>query len=264
MSNPIIQRLAQIPTSLSPRRCLWAAFGLGLLSLAGSAWVFLHVFRYSAWPELLVMAVAGLFTLLTPVLVAILAALIARRSAAKAAASASAMTSATSLPDSQIVQGYVVTALYQVRGPLILVAGLMPALVVLLMKLSIDVIVVFSNVVVVPPGEENLYGPQTIVQLPTVWNGLAQLLVVIGLWGFIWLAAALGVMLGLWPRTRMMAAIVAPLAVVVLLMGILIATLALATGYTALALVVALPAWSSYPAAMGVMRVAERWACPNP
>ena len=262
MSNPILQRLTQVPTFFSLRRCLWAAFGLGLLSLASSAWIFLKVPRYSAWPELLMIAIAALVTLLTLVIVAILAVLITRHSAREAATSEPALTLLT---DSQIVQGYVVTALYQVRGLLIFVVGLMPALVILLMKLSVDVVVVFMNVMVAPPGEEGLYyGTPPVVQLPTTWNALAQLLVVIGLWGFIWLAAALGVWLGLWQRGRAMAMVVAPLAAVALLAGVLIATLALATGYTAWALVVALPAWSSYPAALGVMQLAERWACPNP
>jgi hypothetical protein len=139
---------------------------------------------------------AVVLTLLTPPIVASVATNLTARDVSSEPYE---LVQLTTLPRASLVHGYVFAALYRMRLLISLTVGLMPALVIGLVQISLLVLVTVYTSNMAP-------FPEQTIPLSLEWVAL-----VIGLWGMIYLAAASGVGLAIRWRGSVLANILAPL-----------------------------------------------------
>lgn len=192
LDNPLVPRLIGRSGWPSPRGAVWLAIGLALAILAFTVKELMSWYPPSATLRFLLLTSFGLDAL-TPVAISLMAVMITVRDVSSEEFQ---LLNATLLSDEDFVQSYVFATLYRARFLLILMAGLMP----------------------VPIVELAWFYPISI---------LGVLPFSIGMWGVVWLAAALGVGLALRQDKLFEPMIFTPVIVVIfslLFMGITLIT----------------------------------------
>jgi hypothetical protein len=252
-SNPLYDHLTRRSRWPSLRLTLWLAFGLGLVTLTISALSLSSIPQAGALrtTALILMLVGALVTLVAPPVVAVFAAVLTARDARTGGHE---LMRLTPLSKAAIVRGYAFAVLFRLRVLLALVVALMPALVVEALYMTALGRAIFFNIAC------NLMHPELCHIMPWSLPPEAGRIfsLVLGTWGLILLAAALGVWLALrWRRTTA-AAIVAPGLVALLIAASLIASINVLSGLV-MALVLLLP-WAL---ALAIMRLAQESAPPH-
>jgi hypothetical protein len=192
--NPLIVQLKRQPTRLSLRALLWLAFGLGMLGLAGATASTLYApgSRLSGAEQTVFVAGWAAY-LAAPFITAAGAAWGTRRAVR---VDHYEVIWLTPLSNIALVRAHVFAALYRVRTMLGGLIALMPFLVV----------EVFHTELVLQ-ARLYYYAPQP----PTYWDGvgsaLLALCVAVGLWGLVFLGAAIGVRTALLGRDAGMAVV---------------------------------------------------------
>jgi len=275
--NPVVARLTQRGKWPSARAALWLAFGLGLASLAITTWETLRMESIQlGLSSTILLALAWLVTILSPPITSIVAAILVSRDASSEMYK---LLRLTTLSEAVLVKGYVFAALHRVRALLALVVGLMPALAVGMVQVSILVAVTFYSIMLGYSAyfQDEMYRISSGIDPAYVTvPALACMAVAIGLWVLNWPAAALGVGLALRWRGRVIVTIIAPmvtLLVTTLLIAISLPVLMLLPSddmfrsywgqpyYGAMMLAISLFALLA-PYALGAVmtRLAQRWA----
>ena len=274
--NPLVERLTRRGRWPSVRAALWLAFGLGLAGLAVTTRATLRM--ESVQPDLsstILLALVWLVTILSPPITSVVAIILVSRDASSEMYE---LLRLTTLSKAVLVKGYVFAALHRVRVLLALVVGLMPALTVGMLQVSILVAVIFYSIMLdysVYLQEDELYRISSGID-PAYMTGqsLACMAIAIGLWGLNWPAAALGVGLALRWRGRVIVTIIAPMVtlLVTLLIAISLPVFVLLTseemyrsywGRPQVAIMLAIPLFAllaPYALGAGMTRLAQRWA----
>ena len=274
--NPLVERLARRGRWPSVRAALCLVFGLGLASLAVTTWATLRMESVQLdLSSTILLALAWLLTILTPPITSVVAIILVSHDASSEMYE---LLHLTTLSEAMLVKGYIFAALHRVRALLALVVGLMPALVVGMVQVSILVAVIFHSIML----DYSVYLQDELYRIssgidPAYVTGpaLACMAITIGLWGLNWPAAALGVGLALRWRGRVIVTIIAPM--VTLLVTLLIAIslpvlVVLLTSeevylsywgqlHSAIMLAISLFALlAPYALGAGMTRLAQRWA----
>ena len=255
--NPVVARLTRRGKWPSARAALWLAFGLGLASLAITTWETLHMEsdKLGTFSTVLLVLVL-LVTILSPPITAVVATILASRDVRN---EMHELLRVTTLSEATLVKGYVFAALHRMRILLMLVVGLMPALAVGMVQVGILVSVIFYSMMLPPPpySLDGTYGsPPGIDSADVTGPALASIAFSIGLWGLHWLAAALGVGLALRWGGSTMVTIIAPMAMLLIAIGLPVLVL-LTNG---MGLVVAATTLAPYILGAVMMRLARYWA----
>jgi hypothetical protein len=238
-SNPLAARLTVNARWPSARIALWFALGLGVVSLALSTWTVLQaVPSFSLMAAIFIPGMA--VTWLAPLVIAAAA---AYRTARHTHHEEYQLMRLTDLSEAEIVWGYVLVAAHRVRVLLALVVGLMPALVVIWL-----VALGSLTTLGLGPGASSTEVSSAPTQREVIAMGLKITATVIAMWGGNLLGAGLGVGLGLWWRSAIVAAVFATLATFI---GIV-----LLTALAAVAPVVVLPV--GYLLGSGIVLLAQR------
>jgi len=274
--NPLVERLARRGRWPSVRAALWLAFGLGLAGLAVATRATLRMESDQLdISSTILLALAWLVTILSPPVTAVVATILVSRDASSEMYE---LLRLATLSEAVLVKGHVFAALHRVRALLALVVGLMPALVVGMVQVSILVAVIFYSIMLdysVYLQEDELYRISSGID-PAYVTGqaLACMAIAIGLWGLNWPAAALGVGLALRWRGRVTVTIIAPMVtlLVTLLIAISLPVFVLLTseemfmsywGQPQVAIMLAIPLFAllaPYALGAGMTRLAQRWA----
>ncbi len=273
--NPLVERLTRRGRWPSVRAALWLAFGLGLAGLAVTTWETLRMEsdKLGAFSTIL-LALAWLVTILSPPITSVVAIILVSRDASSEMYK---LLRLTTLSEAMLVKGYVFAALHRVRVLLALVVGLMPALAVGMVQVSILITVIFYSIMLnyYAYFQDELYRISSGIDPACVTvPSLACMAIVIGLWGLNWPAAALGVGLALRWRGRVIVTIIAPLVtlLVTLLVAISLPVFVLLTseemymsywGQPYGAIMLAIPLFAllaPYALGAGMTRLAQRWA----
>lgn len=274
--NPLVERLARRERWPSVRVALWLAFGLGLAGLAVATRATLRMESYQlGLSSTILLALAWLVTILSPPITSVVAIILVSRDASSEMYK---LLRLTTLSEAALVKGYVFAALHRVRALLALVVGLMPALAVGMVQVSILVAVTFYSIMLNYSAylqEDELYRISSGID-PTfvIVQALACMAIVIGLWGLNWPAAALGVGLALRWRGRVIVTIIAPMVtlLVTLLIAISSPMFVILTieemyrsywGQPHAAIMLAIPLFAllaPYALGAGMTRLAQRWA----
>ena len=276
-SNPLVVRLVGKSNWLSLRACFWLAFGLGITGLILSAWMFLNGYEsVNLWagmrtsgaqrwvfvmdtflPRGLTLAPL-VFTLLAPIVVVFFAITMTTRDVSS---NTYVLMCLTSIPNRDVVSGYIYTAFYRARLLIALAVGLMPVWVVSLLEYDVRVAAILEA-----SREADIRLPyflfrfERLLEPPTIADILVWLIAIIGLWGMNWLAASLGVAVALRQHRMLYAVIIAPLIIASLFIAFLwlypplyMPTLESTPANASLPLL-------SYPVAYILMRFSEHWA----
>lgn len=256
MPNPLLSRLTSKPTRLTARGAFWLAFGLGLAGLIFSSLRFLNA-RASSDGLLFLPIGFLLISALTPPILALLAAIFTAR---HTQGGAYELLKATNISNAEIVQGSLYAALYRMRALLVVGVGAMPAMVIGMFDLNLRVAIIFCTIMA-SPYMNDMQRALSNCKLPAPDTGLLWLSITLGLWGCGWLGAALGVALALWRRNTLLAAVVAPLAIIAAMIATfwvwvsLLESGPVATWSISLVWMIA-----PYASAFALTRLSERWA----
>jgi hypothetical protein len=193
-ANPLIIQLKRQPTRLSLRATLWLAFGLGMIGLAAATGITFYTSASDLSSAERIVTVSGwALYLAAPFITAVGAAAGTRRAVR---VDHYEVIWLTPLSNITLVRAHAFAALYRVRYMLAALVTLMPFLVV----------EVFHAEVVL---QAHLH--YYMAQPPTYWDGvgaaLLALFVAVGLWGLIFLGAAIGVRMALLGRGSGMAVV---------------------------------------------------------
>jgi len=275
--NPLVERLTRRGRWPSVRAALWLAFGLGLAGLAVTTLATLRMESDQLdLSSTILLALAWLVTILSPPITSIVAIILVSRDASSEMYE---LLHLTTLSEAVLVKGYVFATLHRVRVLLALLVGLMPALAVGMVQVSILVAVIFYSMMLNYSAylQDELYRISSGID-PAYVTGpaLACMAIAIGLWGLNWPAAALGVGLALRWRGRVIVTIIAPMVtlLVTLLIAISLSVLVMLLTsddmsrsywgqpyYGAIMLAISLFALlAPYALGAGMTRLAQRWA----
>ncbi len=195
-ANPMSARLVGRSSIQGWRSAVRLGIVLGAVSLAFGTWQFLYTDTLIlGWVALAYGAVA----LLAPLVIAAAGAISTARDVQS---DGYPLLILTDLTDGQIVRGYVSAALYRFRGPLAVLAGLMPAVLIEILRVEVQVQAIFANIITCMPGEP--CSPPFRAPTMAEWSGgvLGVTAILVGLWGLNLLAASLGVWQALfWRRS---------------------------------------------------------------
>jgi hypothetical protein len=211
-ANPVFEHLTRSHRPPSLRAALWAAFGLGLLSLAFAMWSMLA--QPPGFELVTIQMECGWgLTLLAPFVTAVLAGVLTSRAAH---GEAFRMLRLTPLTPKRIAQGLIAVALFRVRVLLAVVVGLMPALIAGPFVMMLEISYFFGGYALASPG------PGTSAQLYLLSWSLVMLAMVVGAWALNILGAAAGAWFGLRHRQPALAgAFAAGLVLLPLMLGLI-------------------------------------------
>jgi hypothetical protein len=193
-ANPLIVQLKRQPTRLSLRATLWLAFGLGMIGLITATGITVYASASDLSSAERIVTISGwTLYLAAPFITAVGAAAGTRRAVR---VDHYEVIWLTPLPNTTLVRAHAFAALYRVRYLLAALVALMPFLVVEVFHAEL-----------VLQAHLYYYAPQP----PTYWDGvgsaLLALYVALGLWGLIFLGAAIGVHMALLSRDAGMAVV---------------------------------------------------------
>jgi hypothetical protein len=195
-TNPLMAQLKRQPSRLSLRALLWLAFGLGILGLAAATGITVYASASDLSTAERIVTVSGwAFYLAAPFITAAGAASGTRRAVR---VDHYEVIWLTPLSNTTLVRAHVFAALYRARYMLGGLVALMPFLIVEVFHAQVAL-----------QAHLYFYAPDP----PTYWEGvvpaLLALVVVMGLWGLVFLGAAIGVRMALLRRDPHMAVVAA-------------------------------------------------------
>lgn len=209
LPNPVAHRLTRQHRWPSLRLTFWLGFALGLLSLTISMWALLHLRENLL--NFLLLGAWGVM-LISPMLIAPMAAFMTGRDLK---GDKYELLYITSLSDEKLVQGYILAALYRLRGLIVAGVGLMPALVISMVYVGLRYEAVFAT----QNGFYRSFQEETAVPNPAeiTWLALVFMAVSFFIVSLNFPAAGLGVALALRWKSSVLSGVMASISIAMML-----------------------------------------------